>query len=172
MKKIIVPLLVLCVLICSGCGKTNYDLNENTFFLVLTNMQYYPEQYEDSKISLDCFVYELTDVYGKVYTCGVRKCSSGYGCKCGKDTVIGFILDYDGDIPKPINQGEDTADKAWIRISGKLVSSEKTAVEVYAYFEDGSVDKNTVETIYFLRFNVLSLQEIEDYSGLSYYVTK
>ena len=156
----------------SSCGGNEYVLNEETFFLVMTNMQYYPEQYVDKPIEYDCFTYDLTDTDGNVYRCGVRKCSAGYGCKCGKDTVIGFILDYGGEIPEPKNQSEDTPDKTWVHIKGTVASAEKTKIKVYAYGEDGEIDYSTVENIEFLSFKVEALTAISDYSGLNYYVTK
>ena len=174
MKKaigLICVLLSLCLLL-SGCGKEkDYVLDEDTFFLVMTNMQYYPEQYLDAQIDFDCFMYDLTDVDGNTYRCGVRKCSSGYGCTCGNDTIIGFLLNYDGSLPEPVNQSGDSAEKAWVHLSGKLKSAEKTTIPIYAYNADGSVDTSTTEQIVFLVFDVDSCTEIEDYSGLQYYVT-
>ncbi len=162
--------MIFVLLPLSGCGAENYDLNEATFFRVMSNMLYYPEQYLGKSISLDCFVYEIDDVQtGEHFTCGVRKCSSGYGCTCGNDTIIGFILDYDGNIPAAKNQSEDTSDKAWIHISGGLVDAEKSYVNVYSYQNGEKTDK--IEQIYFYRFAVSSLEEI-DGSSLNYYVTK
>ena len=137
----------------------------------MTNMIYYPEQYLDSRIQFDCFTYTLVDVDGKAYTCGVRKCSAGYGCTCGKDTIIGFILDYDGDIPAPKNQSEDTPDKTWIHLDGKLASAQKTDIRIYAYIGE-EIDYSTIETISFYTFKAEKLTVIEDYSSLNYYVTK
>ncbi len=173
-RKIACLLLALACLTaaCAGCGSQSYILNEDTFFLVMTNMQYYPEQYVGKHIEYDCFVYHLTDVDGAVYVCGVRKCSSGYGCQCGNDTVIGFVLDYDGAIPDPVNQSEDSPDKAWIHASGTIPSSQKTDIRIYAYTAEGEIDYDTVETISFLTFAADSIQTIEDYSGLQWYVTK
>lgn len=176
-KKIItfLCLLTASLLAFSGCstgedGKKNYSLNESTFFLVMSNMLYFPEQYLGASIELDCFVYEVEDaVTGEQYSCGVRKCSSGYGCTCGNDTVIGFILDYDGEIPAAKNQSADNGDKTWIHIAGGLESAEKVYVSVYAY-QDGQQTEN-IEQIYFYRFRVDTLQEI-DGTGLQYYVTK
>ena len=176
-KKII---SLFCLLIASlfalaGCStgegeKKNYSLNESTFFLVMSNMLYFPEQYLGASIDLDCFVYEVEDVVtGERYSCGVRKCSSGYGCTCGNDTVIGFILDYDGTIPAAKNQSADNGDKTWIHIAGSLESAEKVYVNVYAY-QDGQQTEN-IEQIYFYRFRVDTLEEI-DGTGLQYYVTK
>ncbi len=156
---------------CSPDGNTQktYSLNESNFFLVMSNMLYFPEQYLGASIDLDCFVYEIEDaVTGEKYACGVRKCSSGYGCTCGNDTVIGFILDYDGEIPAARNQSEDNGDKTWIHIEGSLESAEKEYVNVYAY-SDGE-QTETVEQIYFYRFRVRALEEI-DGTGLKYYVT-
>ena len=97
----ILSALVILAAILSGAG-CDYVLNERTFFKTMTNMLAFPSSYMGSDIELDCFVYELTDVEsGKEYTLGVRKCSSGVGCTCGNDTIIGFILDYDGAIPPP-----------------------------------------------------------------------
>ncbi len=172
-RKIITIFCALCAAACllTGCGTGSYILNESTFFLVMTNMQYYPEQYVGAHIEYDCFVYHLEDVTGNVYVCGVRKCSSGYGCTCGNDTIIGFLLDYDDEIPEPVNQSEDTNDKAWIHITGTLASADKTDIEIYAY-TDGVIDTIKTEVISFLTFKASSVTEIEDYSGLNYYVTK
>jgi len=157
----------------AGCGgNKDYVLDESTYFLVMTNMLYYPEQYEGSDIECDCFTYSLTDVSnGTEYICGVRKCSSGYGCTCGNDTIIGFILEYDGELPEPKNQSEDTNEKSWIHIKGQLKSSEKTTVTIYSY-TDGQPNYDKTETISFLVFSVESCSVIEDYSSLNYYVTK
>ncbi|MBO4594281.1 MAG: hypothetical protein J5697_01095 [Clostridia bacterium] len=155
----------------SACAPNEYILNEKTFFKVMTNIQYYPEQYLGKNVEFDCFTYSLTDVEsGAEYVCGVRKCSSGYGCTCGRDTVIGFILKYDGDIPAPTNQSEDSADKTWVHIKGRLSGAEKTKVSVYAY-ENGEITGRK-EEITFLSFDVSSISLIEDYSGLNYFVTK
>ena len=171
MKKVAVILLVLLFLFAAvSCGEQgSYVLTEDNFFLVMTNMIYYPQQYVDKEITFDAFTYALTDVEGKEYMCAVRKCSSGYGCNCGKDTVIGFILDYDGEIPAPRNQGEDGADKTWIRTTGKLVFADDfTPTEIRIYAADGS----TVETVSFYTFRAAELTLIEDYSDLQWYVTK
>ena len=170
MKKLSALLLLIICSLLSACSQ-NYTLNEETFFLVMTNMQYFPEQYLGKKIEFDCFSYELTDIDGKSYICGVRKCSSGYGCNCGKDTVIGFLLEYDGEIPAPKNQSEDTNDKTWIHLAGHLKNTDKTEIKIYAYNGD-DIDYDTVEKIYFLSFIVETVVLIEDYSGLEYYVTK
>ena len=151
--------------------QNNCNITESTFFLVMTNIQYYPEEYINKEITLDCFTYNVTDVNNQEYLCGVRKCTAGFGCKCGKDTVIGFILNYDGDIPEPKNQYEDTNDKAWIHIVGQLASEEKTAIEINSYDVDGNVTDQT-EIVEFLSFNVSSLETIVDYSGLAYFVSK
>lgn len=172
--SVAVVLLILslfCVLPLACSRSTGYTLTEQTFFLVMTNIQYYPEQYIGQKNEYDCFSYELTDIDGKKYYCGVRKCSAGYGCKCGKDTVIGFLLEYDDEIPAPRNQSEDTNDKTWIKLSGKLKSAEKKEIRIFAY-SDNEIDRSTVESIYFLTFTVESLDLIENYNDLNYYVTK
>ena len=174
MKKAVLCLviLILCLTAAFACGgHKRYDLTEETFFLVMTNMQYYPEQYVGKTVTYDCFTYRLTDVDGQEYMCGVRKCSSGYGCNCGKDTIIGFVLNYDGVIPEPVNQSEDTADKTWIHVEGTLASAQKREIRIYAYQGD-QIDYSTVETVVFYDFDVAALSLIEDASGLAYYVTK
>lgn len=172
MKKTNGVFLAIAAMLCISCGKTNeYVLSEQTFFLVMTNIQYYPEQYVGADIEYDCFTYELTDTDGNSYICGVRKCSAGYGCTCGKDTIIGFLLNYDGEIPEPKNQSEDGNDKTWVHLKGKLASAEKRSVRIYAY--DGEeIDYDTIETITFLSFDVETIDLIDDYSSLHYYVTK
>ncbi|MBP5404577.1 MAG: hypothetical protein J6Y74_01325 [Clostridia bacterium] len=170
MKKAVVILLVLLFLFAAACGgQDGYVLTEDNFFLVMTNMIYYPQQYADKEITFDAFTYALTDVEGREYMCAVRKCSSGYGCNCGKDTVIGFILDYDGEIPAPRNQSADGADKTWIHTTGKLVFTDDFApTEIRIYAADGS----TVETVSFYTFRAAELTLIENYSDLQWYVTK
>ena len=173
MKRVLIVLLIIALCLCFvACkGEERYDLTEDTFFYGMTTMQYYPEQYVGKAISFDCFTYRLTDVDGKEYICGVRKCSSGYGCNCGKDTIIGFILDYDGALPEPKNQSEDNGDKSWIHVEGSIASVEKEVIRIYAYQGD-EIDKNTVESVTFYHFAASSVTEIEDASGLNYYVTK
>lgn len=173
MKKLFVIILtVVCLLFCACSNKKEYVLDEGTFFLVMTNMQYYPEQYLDCDIEYDCFTYQLTDIYGKSYTCGVRKCSSGYGCTCGQDTIIGFILEYEGQLPPPKNQSVDGNEKTWVHLKGRMKSAEKTSVVVHSYLPNGEVDGDKNETILFLVFTVESCELIDDYSNLNYYVTK
>lgn len=173
-KRIFSFLLIILFLfsLVSCSEKKDYKLNEDTFFLVMTNMQYYPEQYLNTNIEFDCFIYDLTDVEGNTYRCGVRKCSSGYGCKCGNDTVIGFILEYSGILPEPLNQSKDTNDKMWIHLKGTIASKRKTKITIYAYESNGKINKNSTEIVEFLTFNVNTINEIEDYSNLNYYVTK
>ena len=171
MKKLLVALLLLCVCVTAfACGGKDVVLTEDTYFYGMLTIQMYPGEYVGKKISFDCYTYRLTDTDGNEYLCGVRKCSSGYGCKCGKDSVIGFILDYDGEIPEPINQSVDTNDKAWIHVEGKLASSEVTELELFGY-KDGELDTSWREYVVFCTFKVASLTKIEDYSGLAYYVT-
>ena len=170
MKKSLLVLASIFSLV--ACSNSNTCvINESTFFLYMTNIQYFPEQYIDKDITLDCFTYNVKDVNNKEYLCGVRKCTAGYGCKCGKDTVIGFILNYQGEIPAPKNQYEDTNDKSWIHITGKLSSVEKTKIEINAYDANGNV-ADTTEIVEFLSFDVASLETISDYSNLAYFVTK
>ena len=154
-----------------ACQQSSYVLKESTFFLVMTNIQYYPEEYVGKDITLDCFTYNVADKNGTEYLCGVRKCTAGFGCRCGKDTVIGFILNYEGDIPEPKNQYDDTNEKAWIHIVGQLASENKTAIEIYSYDAEGNITDQT-EIVEFLSFNVSSLDTITDYSGLAYFVNK
>ena len=169
MKKSIL-LLIPSLLLLTGC-QNDCNIVESTFFLVMTNIQYYPEEYLNKNITLDCFTYNVKDVNNQEYLCGVRKCTAGFGCKCGKDTVIGFILNYDGEIPEPKNQYEDTNEKAWIHISGQLASKEKTAIEINSYDASGNISEQT-EIVEFLTFNVSSLETITDYSKLAYFVSK
>ena len=172
-KIIVAALLLILCFTFAACGPKDYVLNERTFFRVMTNVQYYPEQYVDSTIEYDCFTYELKDVNGKSYICGVRKCSAAYGCTCGKDTIIGFVLEYGEEvvIPVPHNQSADNNDKAWVHLKGKLKSADKLTIEIFSYIGD-EIDPNTTEQIQMLTFVVESCEPIEDYSNLNYYVTK
>ena len=174
MKKTICLLLALCLCLpLAACGKTkNYVLTEDTFFLVMTNMQYYPEQYKDSELELDCFTYSLEDIHGNKYLCGVRKCSAEFGCVCGNDTVIGFILDAPFELPAPRNQSEASVEKTWVHLKGRLSSAEKEEIEIHSYLPDGTVNPDKTETIKFLHFNVESCDLIEDYQNLAFYVNK
>lgn len=172
MKKIlnIIFLSMALLAVLTGCGSNSYVLTETNFFRVMSNMLYLPEQYLGKDVSLDCFVYEIEDaITSEKFICGVRKCSSEYGCTCGNDTIIGFILVYEGEIPAARNQSEDSSDKTWIHIAGQLVDAEKSYVHVWTY-ENGEKTDQT-EKIYFYRFAVASLEEI-DGSNLQYYVTK
>ncbi len=174
MRKILKNLLLFLAVstVFASCGKTEeHILTEKSFFLVMTNIQLFPHKYVGEQYELDCFTYKITDTSGKEYYCGVRKCSSGYGCTCGKDTIIGFILDYDGEIPEPKNQSEDSNDKTWVHLCGSLETDAYTDVTVYAYNGE-EPDYAATETIRFLTFRVETLTEITDYSGLNYYVTK
>ena len=177
-KKLRMTALLLALCLClsaAGCGsggeEKSWVLDEETFFLVMTNMQYYPEQYLGAKIEYDCFTYALEDVDGVTHLCGVRKCSSGYGCTCGSDTIIGFILESDSELPAPKNQSEDSNDKTWVHLSGELKSAEKETVTIHAYLADGTVDPDKTEQIVFLVYSVDSCSLIDDPSGLHYYVT-
>ena len=167
MKRICTSLLFLSALALSSCsvGQKSYVLNEKNFFLVMTNIQYYPEEYIEKDITFDCFTYELTSTTGEKYFCAVRKCSSGFGCKCGKDTIIGFIVDDDIGLPEPINQYENTNKKSWIHVTGQLKSKDKTEFNIY-----GADD--TEESVQFLSFEISEFSVIEDYSNLHYYVDK
>ena len=174
MRKVLcIALALLLIFSLASCGgeSDRIDLTEETFFYGMTTIQMYPEEYLGKTISFDCFTYRLVDVDGAEYLCGVRKCSAGYGCKCGKDSVIGFILDYDGEIPEPKNQSVDTPDKSWIHLEGTLASREIEEVRIYGY--DGEqINYERVESVVFCRFKVTSLSLIEDYAELAYYVTK
>lgn len=171
-KKLTCILLSLTLLFAAACSKEkSYVLNEDTFFLVMTNMLYYPDGYVGADIEYDCFTYEIEDVKGEKYICGVRKCSSEYGCACGNDTVIGMILRYDGEIPKPRNQRENSPEKTWVHVKGKINSAEMQNISVYSV--DGEGNQTTeVEIIRFLVLDVDEITEIADYSGLKWYVTK
>ena len=159
------PLILLSIpFLLSGCSK-NYDMNESTFFLVMTNIQYYPEEYIGKDISFDSFTYKLTSTQGDDYLCVVRKCSSGFGCKCGKDTIIGFIVDNDLGLPEPKNQYDDTNEKAWVHIVGQIKSTEKTEFEIYNA-------NNEPEPVQFLNLEIRDFSIIDDYSNLHYYVDK
>ena len=161
-------IMVICLAACGGSDR--YDLTEETFFYGMTTMQLYPEEYVGKAISFDCFTYRLTDVAGGDHLCGVRKCSAGDGCNCGEDTIIGFILDYDGVIPEPKNQSVDTPDKTWVHLEGTLASAETQTIDIYGY--DGEqINYDRVESVVFCRFKVSALSRIEDYSALAYYVT-
>ena len=172
MKKTLIAILILLLLLTfAACrGTDRIDLTEKTFFYGMTTIQLYPEEYYGKTISFDCFTYRLIDVDGVNYMCGVRKCSAGYGCKCGKDSVIGFILEYDGEIPEPKNQSVDTPDKSWIHVEGTLASAETVEIKIYAY-ENDEINYNKQESVVFCLFTVSSLTPIEDASGLAYYVT-
>ncbi len=148
----------------SSCT-TSYDMNESTFFLVMTNIQYYPEDYVNKDLTFDSFTYKLTSVQGEEYMCVVRKCSSGFGCKCGKDTIIGFIVNNDIKLPEPKNQYDDTNDKAWIHVTGQIKTSDKKVFEIY------NAD-NIPEEVSFLSIEIRDFSIIEDYSSLHYYVDK
>ena len=165
MKKFLAVFLAGLTLLFCGCADSN-NLTEKSFFRKMTRIQMYPEQYVDAEISFDAFTYELSDINGNKYMCVVRQCSSGYGCNCGQDTVIGFLIDFDGEIPAPRNQSEKNNDKTWVHVKGTLPSTEKTDIKIYA------IDGKTVETITFLTFKAETLDIIEDYSNLHYYVDK
>lgn len=55
---------------------------------------------------------------------------------------------------------------------GGLKSDQFVEIEINAYNDDGSIDQSKTEKINMLAFDVRSLAEIEDASGLNYYVTK
>jgi len=165
MKYRFVTLLIMPFLAISCTNESKYNITESTFFLVMTNIQYYPEEYLNKDITFDCFTYELESTSGEKYLCAVRKCSSGFGCKCGKDTIIGFIVSQDIGLPEPKNQYEDTNEKAWIHVTGQITSIEKTVFNIY-----GTDD--IIEEVQFLSFEITDFSLIEDYSKLHYYVTK
>ena len=166
LKWIGVAIASILVPFCAACaGPSSYTLNETTFFVVMTNIQYYPEEYINKDITFDCFTYELESTDGEKYLCAVRKCSSGVGCKCGKDTIIGFIVEKDIGLPEPKNQYEDTNDKAWIHVTGQLESTTKTTFNI-------SSNTDTSERVQFLSFKISDFNVIEDYSNLHYYVDK
>ena len=168
-KKKMFSLLLLPLLLTS-CGSDKCVISENRFYLIMDNIIRYPEEYVNKEITVDCFTYNIENVDGDVTVCGVRKCSSGYGCKCGRDTIIGFILKYeDGDIPAAKNQYENNVEKTWVHLTGHLASKQKTTITIFSYNADGTPSTDT-EEIQFLTLNVESLELIEDYQGLRYYV--
>ena len=168
-KKKMFSLLLLPLLLTS-CGSDKCVISENRFYLIMDNIIRYPEEYVNKEITVDCFTYNIENVDGDVTVCGVRKCSSGYGCKCGRDTIIGFILKYEnGDIPAAKNQYENNVEKTWVHLTGHLASTQKTTITIYSYKPDGTASTDT-EEIQFLTLNVESLEPIEDYQNLRYYV--
>ena len=171
-RSVIASILICFALVSCGGGVKDYSLNEDNFFLVMTNMLYFPEQYNGSKIDFNAFTYILTDIDGNEYPLAVRKCSSGYGCNCGKDTIIGFILEYDGDFPEPKNQSEDTVEKTWVHVEGEVKQGVKTDIKINSYDDKGEVVEGAYETVTFLTFVVEELSLVEDYQNLNYYVTK
>lgn len=170
LKITVAAFLAAVLALFAGCS-SEYVLNEKTFFTVMTNIQNYPSKYMGKTIEFDCFTYELTDSEGNSYLLGVRKCSAGVGCTCGNDTVIGFILQYDGEIPAPVNQSGDDNEKTWIHVRGALESTVKKDLSIFAYDSAGNATGAT-ETVSFLTFCADTLSVVEDYSGLNYYVTK
>ena len=168
-QKRLISLIAIPFLL-TGCGSDKCVISENRFFLLMDNIIRYPEEYINKELSLDCFTYDIKDVDNNVTVCGVRKCSAGYGCTCGRDTIIGFILNYEGEIPAAKNQYENSVEKTWIHISGHLANKQKTTITIYSYNADGSQSTDT-EQIQFLTLNVESLVLIEDYQNLHYYVT-
>lgn len=168
-KKKIFSLLLLPLLLTS-CGSDKCVISENRFYLIMDNIIRYPEEYVNKEIAVDCFTYNIENVDGDVTVCGVRKCSSGYGCKCGRDTIIGFILKYEnGDIPAAKNQYENNVEKTWVHLTGHLESKQKTTITIFSYNADGTPSTDT-EEIQFLTLNVESLELIDDYQNLRYYV--
>ena len=165
MKKAFTSLLILPSLLLTSCGNSKYVMNESTFFLVMTNIQFYPEDYLNKDLIFDSFTYELTSIKGDNYLCIVRKCASGFGCKCGKDTIIGFLVDKDLGLPAPKNQYDNTNDKSWVHVTGQLKTAEKTEFEIYN-------SDNVPETVQFLSLQINDFSLIEDYSNLHYYVDK
>lgn len=167
MKKVCTSLLLLTSFLAIGCSSNSdgYVLNEKTFFQVMTNIQYYPEDYIDKDLTFDCFTYALTSVSGEEYLCVARKCASAFGCKCGNDTIIGFLVSKDLGLPEPKNQYDNTNDKAWVHVTGQLVNNEKTVFEIYN-------NQGVPEEVKFLSLNVCDFSIIEDYSDLHYYVEK
>ncbi len=172
MKKVLVCMMIGLCLCLGACAKRQgYALDEKTFFLVMTNVQFYPDRYVGEDFEFDAFVYDLVDVDGNRHVTVARKCSAGYGCTCGKDTIIGFAVANDIELPPARNQSENNNDKTWLHIKGRIPSQDKQEIKIYAY-SNGQTDYNTVETISFPTFVIEEFSVIEDYSHLSYYVTK
>lgn len=163
----------------TGCSNSNspkdYVLTEDTFFLMLTNLNYYPETYLNHDLEFDAFTYNIKDIEGNDHLAIVRKCSSGFGCKCGRDTIIGFLVNPENSnisFPEPKNQSEDTNDKAWVHVKGTMPSADKTTITINSYNADGSINPDKTEELQMLTLNVSECTPIEDSSGLAYYVTK
>ncbi len=159
----------------AACTKTEWVLNEGNFFFTMDNVLRFPGRYYNNTFDLNCFTYQLTDVNGKTYMCGVRHSSSEYGCTCGNDKIVGFVLDYDGEIPTPINQSDKySVEKAWIHVRGKITSEEYVKISVWA-FTDGQPDQSKpVETIALPLLTVESLTVLteEEYKNLQQYGVK
>lgn len=175
MKKLAIKILCLIFCVCSlfsvACGDSNYILTENTYFKIMTNLYMYPNNYVGANIEADCFTYKITDIDKKEWIVAVRLCSSGYGCACGQDSVIGFLLDYDGEVPAPVNQsdkdGENCHTKAWIHLKGTLETAEKTNIKILS-------STGAEEKIAFVTMKVESLTKIaeSEFSSLAPYVIK
>lgn len=158
-----------------ACGKTEWILNEENFFFTMNNVQMFPERYLNNVFELDCYTYELVDVNGVSYMCGARHCSSGYGCTCGNDTIIGFVLIYDGAIPAPTNQSDkNSVEKTWIHVRGTVTSGQHTEISVYTYTNGEPDMSKPAETIKMptLTVETLELLTAEEYANLAPYVTK
>ena len=56
MKKKLLPLLILPIFLIGCTSQKSYVLNESTFFLVMTNIQYYPEEYVNKDLTFDSFI--------------------------------------------------------------------------------------------------------------------
>lgn len=156
-----------------ACGKTEWILTEENFFFTLNNVQMFPERYLNNVFELNCYTYLITDTEGNTYLCGVRHCSSGYGCTCGNDTIIGFLLDYDGEIPEPVNQSDkNSVEKTWIHIRGTIETAERVQIKVYAYTDGVADPSKPTETISIPTLSVSSLTVLseEEYKDLKPYV--
>lgn len=171
-QKISFAILILSVTFCAfaGCSSGGYSLDEAHYFLTMQNMLYFPENYVGDSFEYDCFVYEIEDaISGETYICGVRKCPANFGCKCGNDSILGFMLVYDGDIPAARNQSENSNDKTWIHVTGIMTNADMTAVNIYSLDAEGNPTE-MIEKIFFCKLNVETLEEI-DGIGLNYYVS-
>ena len=172
MKKVAVVLLLI-ILCCTLAACFDGVITESKFFFVMTTINAYPENYTDMTLEFDCFTYNLQDVNGKTYICGVRHCSAAYGCTCGNDTIIGFVLEYNVELPEPRNQSDESQDKTWVHLKGKLKNTDKLNIEIRSYI-DGKPDPNNTEQIQLLVFVVESCTVLteQEYSSLNRYVNK
>ena len=72
MKKFL-PLLILSSFMITGCQSDECVITESTFFLTMTNIQYFPKRYTNKEITLDCFIsvsfWEILDIRHREEKC-------------------------------------------------------------------------------------------------------